>query len=213
MEENQGLNVEPTIEVKSKKGKVITGVVIATIIISLLTMMSINSNNKKYAKDLELTYASILDTGSKAEAICNTYHKVWGTAINSKHYSNKDIANDLGISELTAQTYNPMGAYLKTVESFDDALTIARKAFKENGKTEELNKAMEDTNSKMAKLKNPPSKYKDQYDILIKAYNDLNEYVSLANNPSGSLISFGNDISRLSTDISKTLKEYDIKKN
>jgi hypothetical protein len=60
-----------------------------------------------------------------------------------------------------------------------------------------INNGEKTTEKLVNKLKNPPSKYKESYDILIDAYTIYKGYISQAKSPEGSLQDYSDNTSEL----------------
>lgn len=60
-------------------------------------------------------------------------------------------------------------------------------------------------------LREYPSNYKEAYDDIVSLYTDVDELIGYANTPSGSLMTYSTKTSNLIIDITKHIKEFDIK--
>ncbi len=79
-------------------------------------------------------------------------------------------------------------------EDFSKVLSKARDRAEEGGFIKTLQDKKNKIKFLMKELKDPPDEYKESYNVLLDLYTEYTHLESLAEEPSGSLISYNNDV-------------------
>lgn len=145
---------------------------------------------KEYKQDVEKVLAIVIVSGSQAESMINEYIQVWNNAIESRY------------------GYELHGEY---VFDFNEALQVQKGYFKVNGDIKKLEDDKNTLESLVKQLNNPSENYEDIYDLVIDLHNKYRTYVDYAIDPSGSLLSYGNETAEKSREISEIYQEISMR--
>lgn len=140
---------------------------------------------KQYKANMSLLLLEATTAGAKAEDMINTYQSVWHDAIFEDNYTTSD------------------GSSYRSNKGFNAAIQTQRNIYDKLGDIKKLKADMSMVDMTIEKLKNPPSQYQDIYKEIVDLYSTLNQFVSMADNPSGSLQSYTDDTKTWDSDLSK----------
>lgn len=175
-------SAEPTITEQKKSGKKSkTPLLLAAVVIlaAVGVIWQINDTKlKQYADTMAQTAYSMMTGTDEANSCGNLIVQVWQNAI---YHTEND----------TTDPYTrPDGQF---VEDFNDALRnlLTDLEFSERQALLAENRAA--VQSGMRELKDPPSKYREEYAALCDLYDDYIAVVNLALNPQGSLASYSEE--------------------
>lgn len=165
------------------------------IIISLVLLISaviigfvINSNIGGYEEKLKTATVTMIEGAAKAEKCGNLIQKVWYNSIFEKYDAETDkyTKNDFyGFNDFSLSLAN-----LYVDESFRSEI-------------EEIEKNRELVKSMMRELKDPMSKYEEEYDAICELYDAYLDLTNLVDNPTGSYKSFSDNFSNADNQVSK----------
>lgn len=181
-----------------KKKKRHTGLIILAVVIALLVIAALVFNGlmrkageAEYYTNMESAAYKMLDGAAEAENAGNLIVNVWNNAI----FEESDAETD----KYTMQN----GRF---VEDFNDALSnlYADETFAESISKIESNQS--EVTELMKKLKDPPKKYKEAYEILETYYNNYTKLTNAAISPTGTLQTFSDDFNTYDED---TVNSYD----
>jgi len=146
----------------------------------------------QYLKKVEELKTNIMIVTSLSEQVTNGYSEIWQKQINHNY-------NGINVDGETKHFYN-----------VEEAVKYKMDKFSELGIFDAIDSLSNSITKIMHNITPPPSKYKDLHSTLIKLYADGNEYISLAKSPIGSLMSFNEKRSELTTSIKREIDEIDI---
>lgn len=164
---------------------------------------------KKYQEKLIETSKEIITLGGDSEKVANNYIRLWSGKINSNYtteWTREYMAQIIGvdvnnfINNTTPLKYNK--AYI-----FEDVLKCYNEFNYNTGVNETLVKMLNIIEGHVTDLNDCPNKFKKSYDSLVQMYTNLNTFVNLAIKPSGSLLSYKNEVGNLDNDI---ISEYNV---
>lgn len=171
---------------KKHKGIIISIVVIALIAVCVFGFsISQKAKETEYYSNMEYVSYTMLDEAAKAEKAGNLIKSVWYNAI----YEERDTETD---------KYTMKNG--KFVEDFNDALSnlYADKNFVNSISEIELNQS--EVTDLIKKLKNPPKKYEEAYEVLKTYYDNYIKMTESVISPTGSLQTFSEDFNTYDTD-------------
>jgi|SRR5690625_453665 len=177
------------------------------LILFLLLLVFTGCGNKEketeYGEDVNVAIEEILDNTSFAEGLLNKYADLWSYSIESRGgISVEDAAKLLDLSESTILTYFTVDYNSSTIYSgWQSNITSLQDYFKKSNRLKRLEETSSEIKKQIKELKNPPESYKKVYDELLEMYTLEEEYIQMALNPSGSIVSFNEDRRQLSDDI------------
>lgn len=202
---------------EEKKKKISKKQVIIIAIISIIIIVGVIGgkiyNENKYQKKLTETSIEMLNLGADSEKISNNFISLWDGKI-SDNFANNNWTRDymarwIGIDVNTfMNNTTPLEVQDKAYD-FNDVLRCYKEYNTRMLINDGLIKRREKAELDIMELNNPPSKFSKSYDALVKMYTNVNSYVSLATNPTGSLNSYKSDTNALSKNI---VSEYNIVK-
>jgi len=188
-------------EKAAKKRKVMLIVAAFLLIIAALSSIGAYNNHqervaaeqkkkaeKQYKKNLSSAYDQMVAAGAQMEDIINGYTDVWHSAV-----WNDGVTID--------------GAHYT---DFNEALAAKRTSYDTNGDLAILDASMVSLGHTMDKLKDPPSKYEDEYEAALSAYasvKDMNNYVE----PSGSLQTYSTATSQQDNEMGSELNNFEVR--
>jgi|GEM_PF-6537487 len=156
--------------------------------ISMTLMVGCSSS---YHKDLD----SALDDSKKLAAlsglITNEIQQTWHTAIFDHEYSRNGKTEYVSDFNEAIQTLLDEPE-IKSVNKSIDSLNLTLK-------------------TKMGKIVDPPSKYKESYEDMVQVYSSVSELSNLAKSPTGSLQSFKQNVDGLAGVIISKIKAIEIR--
>lgn len=170
------------------------------IIIAIVTLVIIFGCFLGYQKYAEAQYENkmkeavtkTLEQSAKCESMINTFSSVWHDTI---------FENDYFWPTINGQKPT----------DFNSAIRLQVAEFKGNGQYEEIKNGKIKVDKMMSELKNPPKKYLAEYNLIVEMYTTYCEYESLAESPQGSLQTFNNNASDLSSQIVKKINEFKVR--
>jgi hypothetical protein len=193
------LKQEDSVPIKNSKKKtffIILGV--AILVVGLVVSWLIYDNHKKeeakkeyakllnsYAVNLSTFSIAVITAGTQAEDITNQYSSVWHDAI----------------------WESPVTIDGERYYDFNAALAAQFTLFQTNGDLDSLDENMDIANGLIKELKNPPNEFEREYDVALDAYDALNDFVSLAKNPNGSLQTFVQESSAKDNDLAAAIQK------
>ena len=172
--------------------KQLTIVTISLLIIASGYMGCKYYKESQYLKKVEELKTDMLIVSSLSEQVTNEYSDIWQKQIKNNYYG-------INVDGETKHFY-----------SVEEAVKYKMDKFSEMGILDAIDSLSNSITKIMHNITPPPSKYKDLHSTLIKLYADGNEYVSLAKSPVGSLMSFNEKRSELTTSIKREIDEIDI---
>ena len=145
------------------------------------------NSTKKYNEKLKRTTQLMAELTFYSEHITDDYTNVWKEAIYDNEYQ---------------------GAYCS---DFNEALSKHQDFVKGTSLYKTINLKKDTLDILIKELREYPSNYKEAYDDIVSLYTDVDELIGYANTPSGSLMTYSTKTSNLIIDITKHIKEFDIK--
>jgi len=155
----------------------------------LLLFAFTSCSNKKFFENTKSVTTSLFATSALCESITNYYSTIWSNAIQKE-----------------GSYYNSSSPYY--LKEFNDAIVIARNEMNSSVKT--VDSLYSSQKEKMRGLNDYPAKHKELHDEVLELYTITGQYVDLAKKPTGSLMSFNEDINNLSERISALYKKIEI---
>ncbi len=178
-------------QTKQSRVKAIAVILAIFIVVSLATAFTLNDlNNKKadqYREQLADAADLIATGGPKAAETAELVSSVWYNTI----YEKDDIKTD---------KYTKNGRQFN--KDFNDSLANLFADTEFQAKKDEIIKNREDLTDAMILLKNPPRKYKETYTKFLECYDAYMDFTELAIYPKGSLETYTNNISEISSRMS-----------
>lgn len=174
--------------VKKKKDKVLIGLIVVAIIVGIVGWQ-VNNMEKKAAleKEQKEQYLATLQLASLS--ILNS--TITATEMCEGYSDVWRNAIDRG-------------------RDFNTAIRDRADYYELQGKFAELEAAKEDIDKLMKELNNPSEEYKKAHEKLLEIYGIYTELNSQANSPSGSLMTFNQNINKLQNDFIRATNEYTI---
>lgn len=161
--------------------KKIVGIVLAFLLLT-------SCGTKKFDKEMNVAFASTIQTVVYSSIACGEISNTWHKAIYDHEGPNGRYCNDFN------EAIKDISTILKDAGITDSIILYKNK--------------MEKTTSK---LNNPPNKRKDCYNDLIEMVSEVSQFASMATNPSGSLSSYNSQRNSIEENIMKELKKFEIK--
>lgn len=180
-------------EPKKKKGKAIGIIIGFTLVIGIAIgfYFYLEAQKQKaleeYNNNLNIFLTAAYTTGVTAENIVNAYTDVWHSAIWDDY------------AEIDGERYY----------DFNDALTAQYSLFKEAGLLDTFDESFQLANKSMNKLDNPPAEFEREYEAANDLSDSLNDFVSLANNPSGNYNTFSSESNEKDAQMASDLQKLD----
>lgn len=177
----------------TKKKKTILSVILVIILIAggiFGYFQYSNQKAKEYKQNVKKVQVMVIVSGTKAENMINEYIQVWDKAIESRY------------------GFELHGEY---VSDFNDALQVQKSYFISNGDIDKLKKDKNEIESTVKQLKNPPKNYEEIYNLVIDLQNKYRTFSDYAIDPSGSLLSYGNDTAEISRELSDIYQEIEMR--
>lgn len=179
-----------------------------TLLFTVVLVACGNNEEEKlqYGSDLLDVTEKILENASNVEELLDQYANVWRYSIETTGgIKVEDLVQRTGLEETTVVEYfvepNFTGSYDTIYAGWESIVRSMHYYYSDTGKLDDLNDLSEEIQSEIQALNNPPEEFKQVYDEVIELYTLGEEYIQMAINPSGSLVSFNEDRNRLSTDI------------
>lgn len=209
---------------KNKKSKIlkilasiITGIFVLVVVVGIVNSIKVK-NIEDYKNKLELVVMLMINDAAEAEKMHNVYISAWRTAIkaeygmfirynpdnNSFRYTSIHSPNSPSLKEKNVNREN----YAK---DFNEAIAIVNRIFREQGKIDSLLKGKKVIDNIMQELNDPPNDYKVVYEICFEMYGLYNQYISLAEYPSGSFVSYQEKVKELSTQLIKKHDDLNVR--
>ena len=95
-------------------------------------------------------------------------------------------------------------------KDFNEEIATVQKIAKETNFLQKLQKDKELIDGMMSRLNNPPEEYKTLYDKLLSLYGQYTKIYELAISPSGSLMTYNQSISEVSSEINRLYNEFQV---
>lgn len=170
-----------------------------------------------YQKEMVETLGLIDTSTTSSVLLAATYQEYWG-AIIDRTISFSTLSKALNVEESILSDMTPAlkkgytrdGMGLEQGE-FDIVISMVRLA-----KEEETNLVLanqESITKAMADLKNPPEKFKNNYDSLLEVYEVYDTFISLSTSPSGSYIEYSKNINSTFESLSSKIKTVKLQIN
>jgi hypothetical protein len=219
-------NTEIKAQIGNKKKIVIIATVVLVLLVAAYFIYQYIQNKKeqeleqqlkaKYQSDMKKLVFDMIGQSARAERIIKTYSNVWDKAI-EESIKLEAMSQLLNIQRNTLKKFlsqNEISYNMVTTEvvykgDFSKALIITKLYFHANGKIDTLETSKAEISQRISELNNPPNEYQKAYEVSFQMYSAYDEYVSLAIEPSGSVDSFKEQTSELSSDIIKEWKEFE----
>ncbi|MGG7210386.1 hypothetical protein [Clostridium baratii] len=187
---------------------------IITIILAIIItgiVVGKSQKEKNYQRKITKTYEDMLGLGADSEKIVNNYISLWDGKINftTKDWTRDYMARWIGIDVNNFKSNTTPFTFRDEALNFNDVLKCYKEYNINTGVNKNLVDRIKQAEIDITELNNPPNKFKKSYEALVNMYTNLNTYVNLAINPSGSLISYKNETSNLSNNI---INQYNIVK-
>ncbi|SFJ43160.1 hypothetical protein SAMN04487936_102143 [Halobacillus dabanensis] len=167
----------------------------------------------EYGAKLEQISTDIVNSGATAEEMLNIYSQFWSTAI-ERDITKDDLQTVLDISISDMEEYFKYDFYdplpVATRGDFDSVIIGIQNFYNGNGKVEELQSASSKIESNLKELNDPPEKFQKVYDETLELYANYNEFISLAESPTGSLLEFNKKFDELSTNIVSSVDKIEV---
>lgn len=167
----------------------------------------------EYGQKLEQISTDIINSGTTAEEMLNTYSQLWSTAI-ERDITKEDLKTVLDLSVSDMEEYFNYDFYsqlpVATRGDFNTVIIGTENFYNGTGKVEELQSASSNIESNLKELNNPPEQFQKVYDETLELYANYKEFVSLAESPSGSLLEFNKKFGELSTDIVSSVDKIEV---
>lgn len=183
------------------------------ITISLFVLVGCNSSSaaKSYGPDLKEVADMMLENAAEAEDVLNKYIDVWRFSIENRSAIPVDaMVNETGFSHDVIEKYFHINAAGNIPNDFSLNVHSLVDYYKDTGKLEEIENTAKEIKSKISELNNPPDEFKKAYDEALDMYSFSEEYVEMALNPSGSLQTFSEKKSQLTSDIISKHKRIEV---
>ncbi len=146
----------------------------------------------QYYDNLQEIYSLMYLGGAEAESCGGLIHDVWYNTI----YEERDFDTD---------PYTRPHGYFE--DSFNDSLSNLFADYSFNTRLSSIESYQSQVQDLMRELRNPPDKYKREYEILCDCYDAFNDIVGCATNPSGSLTSYTSTFNTADSELAQSLSE------
>lgn len=162
-------------------------------------------------KSKKKPFILMFEESGKTEVIVNMYLKVWLGVIDSKHgiFIKINDDEDGGVSFTKRSLGESYSGIINYASDFNRALEFVNQRVK--AKIALITSSQSIVDEKMKLLNNPPEEYKTAYEIAFDMFGNYNQYVSLAESPSGSLVSYKQLANDLASQIIKEQKDFEIR--
>jgi hypothetical protein len=186
---------------KSKKSKII-GLVVAILVVIIGGLYGVHyyqqvqekkaeekhaKQLKAYQEDLNSFLDSAYEAGVTAEDVVSTFSDVWHSAIFDDFVT------------VNGQKYT----------DFNEVLQAQYDLYLTDGTFDKLDSAFEESNTIIKNLKNTPKEYEMEYEAALDVFDSLNDFVSLAKNPKGSLTTFNQESSEKDNAMASDIQKLD----
>ncbi len=172
-----------------KKHLYVAGAILACILLVWgLVKTCGGSNYESKAKEMKLNAKNVV---SLSLSILSDYQTNWNSAISDHRAKN-------------------VGGESEYVYDFNEAIEWRYTYYSKNGHLALIDSLVDVVKKDMKSMNNPPSKYKEVHSSLMEIYNGMNALVSLVKQPKGSLMSFGQNVNEISSNIEKAFLESDL---
>lgn len=193
---------------KRKKLLAIGGIIIVVIVTGII--LSKEYNEKQYEKTLIQTSENLISLGVDAEKVTNNYISLWNGIIEYKsgsEWTRPYMANWIGIDQNDFVNNTSPLEFSDRAIGFNDVLQCYKNYNVNKGVDKDFSNRMNNIEKSISELNNPPSKFKASYNALVDMYTNMNSFIGLAVEPSGSLVSYRNSTGELD---SKIISNYNI---
>lgn len=204
-----------------KKKLVVIGIAILVLIVAALIAYQYTQNNKElqlkeqYSSDLNDLVYDIISISADAESMINIYIKMWEGVVSSPLDINMissifKIPSDelIGFLKENNLQYKFSDGQVVAKGDINHAIYVTNVYFENANKIKMLENGKSDASIKIRELNNPPNEYEKAYEVAFQIYNLYDQHISLAIEPDGSILSFSEKTSQLSSDIVKASKEF-----
>jgi hypothetical protein len=174
---------------------------------------------EQYESDLRNVLSYIIEESADAEVMINTYLNIWEGAIDS------DFGIIIGEAKSGGISYNDTDksyalvlskdvSYAKDMgyaKDFNQAIITVRDILTNQGKISLLKLNNKRTKTLMKSLNDPPDEFKIAYEAIFQLYGHYEEYISMAESPSGSLTTYKQKTGDLTDQIIRKAREFNIR--
>jgi len=204
----------------NKKRLLLFGIPILSIIILVGAYWVIKEiqENKivAYKEDLSDIVGIMVSDLATSEEIINFYLEAWRLDINAVSdmvgiLTDKDTNEIVQIEMVTPKYINTTSNNLTITNGFQGAIEKIHQIYTEAGDMQTISNNKRIIKDKFSLLKNPPDEHQKLYELVLEIYKDYEKYISLAENPSGSYLSFKDEAQNLSEKVISKIKEYQIR--
>ncbi|OCS90832.1 hypothetical protein [Caryophanon latum] len=174
-------------------------------------------DEQEYQKEMTMLLNEIELSIAESAIIGATYQKYWGDIIDAP-ISLDTITKNLEVTESIIEPLlnydNSSNTYLGRViqkGSFNTMISIIRIA-----KADATDNALDRSNQiseRLSKLKNPPSKYENDYNALLELFEEYNTFVNISTDPAGSYIEFSRTLNSTYESVESKLETTKIQIN
>lgn len=176
-------------------------ILVLVLLMLLLTGCS-SKDTKEYGKDLKTIADEILENSADAEELLNGYSKIWSFSIESgSAISVENVSAEMALDEEVIRGYFELNSIGNVSGDFSSNVNSLNSYYRASGKLDKVEKLSTEIKNKISDLSNPPSDYEKAFDEVLDMYAYSQEYTEMALNPTGSLQSFNENKSKLSSDI------------
>jgi hypothetical protein len=175
---------------KAQRTKLFLGIAVLFVIIVFLIIFLKIKNEKTFIKKSQMAVVEMVAISALSESTTEYYAIVWRNAI------------------VGEGTYRRSESPYYQISDFNEAISIAQNELKSSIKT--LSDEKSSVETLLKELNSCPNKYKELHSKILSLYGYVSEYISLAISPSGSLQSFAEKRSELSSSILKLSNEIKV---
>lgn len=159
-------------------------------------------DTEEYGIGLKNVANDILENSADAEELLNGYSKIWSFSIESgSAISVENVSAEMGLDEEIIREYFELNSIGNVPGDFSSNVNSLNSYYRASGKLDKIEELSSEIKGKISDLNNPPSDYEKAFDEVLDMYAYSQEYTSMALNPTGSLQSFNENKSKLSSDI------------
>ena len=176
-------------------------ILVLVLLMLLLTGCS-SKDAKEYGENLKTIADEILENSADAEELLNGYSKIWSFSIESgSAISVENVSAEMALDEDVIRGYFELNSIGNVPGDFSSNVNSLNSYYRASGKLDKVEKLSTEIKNKISDLNNPPSDYEKAFDEVLDMYAYSQEYTEMALNPTGSLQSFNENKSKLSSDI------------
>lgn len=216
----KGITTQEITQNKSKNIIIVSTILVLILLVATFFTYQYIQNKKEqqlkaeYESNMTNLVYDMISQSADAESIINTYSSVWNKAIEEaitietmSHLLNIQMDHLINFFSENDIKFNLATTEVARKGDFDKVLLITKVYFQNDNKLDTLETSRMEITQRIRKMNNPPEEYQKAYEATFQMYSAYDEYVSLAIEPSGSLVSFREQTSELSSNIIKKSKE------